>query len=99
MVEEDPETTARARGEAAHDLVEVVRALELLHDDALHPQVVAPDLLHQLGIVEALDEDAAGLGHLGRRVRDRLTSGIAPRTNGTRHAGDELLYSHGPEWP
>ena len=42
---------------------EVVDAAEVLDDDALDPQVVAPDLLDQLGVVAALDVDPAGPGH------------------------------------
>jgi len=41
-------------------LLEQVDALEELHDDALGAQVGAPHLLDELGVVLALDEDAAG---------------------------------------
>ena len=52
-------------GEARDDGRQVVDALQVLHHDADVAQVVAPDLLHQLGVVLALDVDPAGPGHLG----------------------------------
>ena len=48
--------------EVAQVLAEVVDALEVLHDHALDPQVVAPHLLDELGVVPPLDEDPAGPG-------------------------------------
>ena len=36
-----------------------------LDDDALHAEVVAPDLFDEFGVVLAFHPDAAGLGHLG----------------------------------
>ena len=56
---------------------QVVDAAEELHDDALDPQVVAPDLLDQLGVVAALDEDPAGPGDpgLGAVDGDRAAGG------------------------
>ena len=59
--------------EVAQVVGEVVDAAEVLDDDALDAQVVAPDLLDQLGVVAALDEDPAGAGDPGPRVvhRDR----------------------------
>src|SRR3712207_8810512 len=43
--------------EVAHRGGQVVDAVQHLHDDALDPQVVAPDLLDQLGVVASLDPD------------------------------------------
>ena len=51
--------------EVAEVVGQVVDAAEVLDDDALDAQVVAPDLLDQLGVVAALDEDPAGAGHPG----------------------------------
>src|SRR3546814_15562083 len=42
-----------------------VHAVQALDDDALVAQVVAPDLLDQLGVVDALDQDPAGAGDAG----------------------------------
>ena len=58
---------------------QVVHAVEPLDDHALDPQVVAPHLLDQLGVVDALDQDAAGPGHPRRLVAHRGRSrGGAP---------------------
>ena len=62
MVDQHADAALRAGTEVAEVVGEVVDAAEELHDDALDPQVVAPDLLHQLGVVAALDEDPAGPG-------------------------------------
>ena len=51
--------------ELGHDVGQVVDAVEPLDDDPFEAQVVAPDLLHQLGVVDALDQDPARLGHPG----------------------------------
>ena len=62
-------TPARRVGpgsEVAQVVGQVVDAFEVLDHDALDPQVVAPDLLDQLGVVPALDEDAAGSARPGR---------------------------------
>ena len=69
-------------------LGEVVDAAEVLDDHALDPQVVAPDLLDQLGVVAALDEDPAGPGDPGpcvvRRRPSRRPCGSAWRARRTR---------------
>ena len=62
MVDEHAEATARARPEVEHRLGEMIEAVETFDDHTLGPKVVAPDLLDELGVVHALDEDAAGLG-------------------------------------
>ena len=60
-----PDPALRARPEVAQVVGEVVDTAEELHDHALDAQVVAPDLLDQLGVVPALDEDPAGPGDPG----------------------------------
>ena len=62
---------------------QVVDAVERLDDDALDPQVVAPDPLDQLRIVLALDPDAAATEPEAVRV---LATGTAP-TGRTRVTG------------
>jgi hypothetical protein len=51
VVDEHAVAPPRPRRVGAQRLVEQVDALEVLHDDALGPQVVAPHLLHELGVV------------------------------------------------
>src|SRR5207302_2487300 len=59
MVEQHPEAGVGPCAEVADDLDEVVSAFELLDDDALDPQVVTPDRLDELAVVNAFDEDPA----------------------------------------
>src|SRR3712207_7370121 len=49
---------------------QVVDAVQRLDHDTLDPQVVAPDLLDQLGVVLALDVDAALAGDAGTGTGD-----------------------------
>src|SRR6266851_2629532 len=65
VVHEHAEAAARRGGEIPDDGGQVVDALQVLHDDADIAQVVAPDLLDQLGVVLALDVDPARAGDLG----------------------------------
>ena len=65
--------------EVAQVVGEVVDAAEVLDDHALDPQVVAPDLLDQLGVVAALDEDPALPGHPGLRAVDGDRAGRRTR--------------------
>jgi hypothetical protein len=65
VVDEDAESPPFLRLEVADDGRQVVDAFQVLHDDADISQVIAPDLLHQLRVVLALDVDPAGLGDLG----------------------------------
>ena len=58
VVHEDTEAPTRRRPEVADDRSEIVDAVKHLDDHALDPQIVAPDLLDELGVVPALDEDA-----------------------------------------
>ena len=69
VVDEDAEPPPVLRLEVTDDGRQVVDALQVLHDDADVAQVVAPDLLHQLRVVLALDVDPAGLGDLGPLLR------------------------------
>ena len=85
VVDQHPDPAVRARTEVTQVAGQVVDAAEVLHDHALEPQVVAPDLLDQLGVVPALDIDPAlpcdaGPGTVdgdraGRRTR-RLGGGL-----------------------
>ncbi len=89
MVDEHAHAAAHPGPEAVELLVEVVDALEVLDDDALDPEVLAPHLLHELGVVPALHEDPAGQGDAGLPVGDRERSGRGARRacgRGTRDA-------------
>ncbi len=71
MVDQHAEPAAGLRRELGDDLGQVVDPFEVFDDHALHPEVVAPDLLHERGVVDALDVDPALLGHLGLQALDR----------------------------
>ena len=60
VVDEYADPPLGPRLEVAQLLAEVVDPVEVLHDHALDAQVVTPHLLDELGVVPALDEDAAG---------------------------------------
>ena len=84
VVDQDADAALRAGPEVAQVVGEVVDAAEELDDHALDPQVVAPDLLDELGVVPALDEDPAGAGHAGLRAVDG--DGAARRPGRRRRA-------------
>ncbi len=88
MVEQDARTSWASRRELAQDLLEVVGALEVLDRNTLDAQVVAPHLLDQLGVVPALDEDAAGAGDTGAGALDVDRAGGAAGGRLRRHGGE-----------
>src|SRR3954464_11167817 len=65
VIDEDPEPPPFCRPEGSHDAGEIVDAAEVLHDHPHVAQVIAPNLLHQLGVVAPLDIDPAGQPGLG----------------------------------
>ena len=75
-------TPRRRRGagrERPHSRGELVDAVHRFDDDGRVAEVVAPHQLEQLGVVAALDPDAAGRGDAGRGARpgDRARGGEA----------------------
>ena len=84
VVDQHADPARRARAEVAQVLGQVVDAAEVLDHDALDAQVVAPDLLHQLGVVAALDEDPAGPGHPGPGAVDGDRAGGGAGRRGRR---------------
>jgi hypothetical protein len=71
MVEQHTHATCRRGVQLGERVGEVVGAVEALHHHALDPQVVAPDLLDQLGVVHALHEDAPRARDAGLRPDHR----------------------------
>ena len=96
VVDEDAEPSPVLRLEVTDDGRQVVDALQVLHDHADVPQVVAPDLLHQLRVVLALDVDPAGLGDLGPLLRrgDRPGGGSPPHISGIFGFGGRAHQRH-----
>src|SRR4249919_3564023 len=78
VIDEDPEPPPFPWGEVGNDAREVVDAAEVLHDHPNVAQVVAPDLLHQLGVVAPLDIDPAGPRGLGPTGRTDDRTGGSP---------------------
>ena len=70
VVDQHAEPAVGAGRELVDDRRQVVDAAEVLDRDALDPQVVAPDLLDELGVVAPLDVDAAGQRDPGPGVGD-----------------------------
>ena len=66
VVEQYSQPPARPRSESTHGRLQVIGSVEAFDDDALDPQIVAPDLLDELRVVHALDPDATGPRHPGR---------------------------------
>ena len=60
MIEEHTKPAVRAGAESRHLLGEVIRAVHWLDDDSGSAQVVAPDLLNELCVMDAFHPDAAG---------------------------------------
>ena len=67
MIDEHPQPSLRARLELLDDADEIVDAAEVFDHHALDPQVVAPHLLDELGIVAALHVHPTGPGNSGTR--------------------------------
>jgi hypothetical protein len=56
----------------------IIDATEVLDHDPLDPQIIAPHLLDEFGVVAALDVDSAGLGQPGAGSRNRHRAGRRP---------------------
>ena len=85
VVDEHADLAVLRGAEVAQVACQVVDAAEVLNDHALDPQVVAPDLLDELGVVPALDVDPAGPRDPRPCVGDRDRAGC--RAGGLRGRG------------
>ncbi len=74
-----PEPAPRAGLEVGDDAGQIVDAAEVLDDDALDAQVVAPDLLDEFGVVAALHVDPAGQRRTWARAPGTATEPEAVR--------------------
>ena len=74
VIDEHAEAPCGTRGEPGDGGGQVVDAVHRLDDDGELAEVVAPDVLDQLGVVAALDPDPAGGG-------DRRSAGGAAATD------------------
>ena len=71
VVDQHAQPPLRSWTELLDDSDEIVDAAEILDHDALDPEVVAPHLLDQLGVMTALHIDPAGPGDTGARAGHR----------------------------
>ena len=71
VVNQNTQAAAWARRELTNSTGKIIHAVQRLHDNALNTQIVTPDLLHQLGVVQTLNPDAGGARHLSRGVLHR----------------------------
>ena len=51
VVDQNTQAAARARRELTNSTGKIIHAVQRLHNNALNAQIVAPDLLHELGVV------------------------------------------------
>ena len=73
-----PRRRAGVGRELLDDADQVVDAAQVLDRDTFRPEVVAPHLLEQLGVVAPFDIDAARQGDPGASVRDRARARCGP---------------------
>jgi hypothetical protein len=66
VIDKNTDPTTPIWLDVGQSLSQMVDALEVLDDDTFDAQVVTPDLLDELGVMAALDEDPAGSGYPGR---------------------------------
>ena len=92
VVDQNTQAAARARRELTNSTGEIIHAVQRLHNNALNAQIVAPDLLHELGVVQTLNPDAGGARHPSRGVLHRNRTGTRNRALRLlrRHRGDNL---------
>ena len=94
MVDQDAEAAAGPRLELADDIGQGVDPVQDLDDDALDAQVIAPDALDQGGVVQALDQNPAGLARSARGRTATATEPEAVRLAAPRAAGLGLTSVH-----
>ena len=77
-----PSRRAGPGPELVDDLDQIVDAAEVLDHHSLDPQIVAPHLFDELGVVAALDVDPAGQRHPGARSGNRHRARRGARRGG-----------------
>ena len=60
VVDEHAQPSSRPGLELGHDAHQVVHPAEVFHDDTFDPQVLAPHLRDEFGVVATLNIDPAG---------------------------------------
>ena len=76
VVHEDSEPAPRPGGEVGDRAGKIVHAVQGLDDDPLQPEVLAPDLLHQLGVVDRGQRHEPDMAHaIQHRTREADAGG------------------------
>ena len=87
VVDQHAESPGDAGPELGDGLRQVVQAIDRLHDDAFHPQVVAPDPFDQRRVVDALHPDPGGSRGTGPQTRDDPGTGCGHAAMGGTDRG------------
>ena len=99
VVDQHAEASVGRRAVSPEDAGEVVEAVQALDDDTLDPKVVAPHLLHQFGVVDALDQQAARTGDPRPATRNgnrtRGSPGVAACAPGLGPSAGLRTQGHG----
>ena len=69
MVEQHPESTARARFELGHGSGQIISTVEGLHHHRKFAQLVTPDVLEKLCVMATLHPNSMRSSHLGASGR------------------------------
>ncbi len=70
MIHQHTEAPGGPGTEIADDVLQIIDAAEVLDDDTLDPQIIAPDLFDEFGVVAAFDIDPSRRSHPGARTGD-----------------------------
>ena len=92
MIDQNTRARRIRRPKDLQDRFEVVNAFEELHSNSRLGQVLAPHVLHELGVMTTLHPDARALGNLGATRRGGERSGV--RDAASRRA--DLRAGRGP---
>lgn len=77
VVDEDTDPTIGAGTELFQPLRQVIDTCEIFHDDAVVPEIIAPNPFDELSVVSPLDPDPRGAGH-PRSVINSPGTGCSP---------------------
>ena len=94
MVDKDSRSSSVGRTKDLEDRLEVIDAFEELDRNAGLGQILAPDVLDELGVMASLHPDARALGDLRTAVSGREGSGVRNASSGCAH----LLTRRGLSW-
>jgi hypothetical protein len=108
MIDKHAEPSPGARPELLNNADKIIDATEELDYNSLDPQIIAPHLLNELGVVAAFDVDSTRLSHPGAGSRNHHRAGRGPsdslgrrtsrRGQDNRFAVDEISGTYRKEF-